>query len=327
MQYQPIDRPVDAFQQAVDPAVVPKLCRRAFGSATSVDAVIELPWGAYNNAYRVELGTGRAVVLRVAPEPKRQFRVEQQMMRNEYAAAPYLAAIGDLLPRILFADFTHQVIGRDYLIESLLPGVPAPDGMARYPRPQWAGLFEQIGEVSRRIHSVRGSGFGSVADPRYEKWSAALVAYFRDAAEDVRDAGHDWRDVSQLATAAERFSVELDEITEPRLLHGDLWTANVLVDPETAALTMTGVCDWDRAKWGDPLADWSIQRALLKPGTEREAFWTGYGQPRSVATGVRQLLYQARFAVELRLDRIRLRGADSLADSYQEIGDILRRLD
>jgi len=150
--------------------------------------------------------------------------------------------------------------------------------------------------------------------------------YFRGAAQDVHDAGHDPRDVWELASAAERHSAELDEITEPRLLHGDLWTANVLVDPETAALTITGVCDWDRAKWGDPLADWAIQRALLKPGTEREAFWIGYGQPRTVAAGVRQLLYQGRFALELRLDHIRLRSADSVAASYKEIGQILQHL-
>jgi aminoglycoside phosphotransferase (APT) family kinase protein len=316
----------------MDVEVVEQVCRRALGVDREVEAVVEMPWGSYNNTYRVELRSQPPVVLRVAPVRTRQFRVEADLLRNEYAVAPYLAAIGDLVPRILFADFTHQVIDRDYMIQSLLPGVPAPEGMRRYPRPQWASAFHQIGAITRSIHDLPGHTFGPVANPRFTTWGAAVVAYFAAAAEDVRDAGYDWRDVRDLADEAERLSDVLDEITEPRLLHGDGWTVNVLVDPEAAELRVTGVCDWDRAEWGDPLADWGVQRAVLRPGTERDAFWTGYGRPRSVARGIRQEIYRARHLLGTRLDLIRpgrVHGAptdDEIAANYKEVGEILHRL-
>ena len=85
-------------------------------------------------------------------------------------------------------------------------------------------------------------------------WSEALIAYFIEAATDLEDAGLGADDVRQVAEAAARHRAVLDEITEPRLLHGDLWTVNVMIDPDAPESTITGVCDCDRASWGDPLA-------------------------------------------------------------------------
>ncbi|MBM7783579.1 phosphotransferase family protein [Tenggerimyces flavus] len=328
MRYQSIDRADDACQRALDAELVEHVCRRAVGADHQVEAITELPWGTYNNAYRVDLRAGPPMVLRIAPERARQYRVEAELMRNEYAVAPYLAGISELVPRIHFADFTHQMIDRDYLLQSFLPGVPAPEAMGQSARPRWASLFHQIGTITRSIHEVAGRAFGPVANARFTSWGAAVVAHFRSVAEDLQDTGH----VRDLADEAERLSDVLDEITEPRLLHGDGWTVNFLVDPGSDELTVTGLCDWDRAEWGDPLADWAIQRALLRPGTEREAFWIGYGQPRTVASGIRQEIYRARHLLGLRLDLIRpgrSSGAptdDEIATNDQEVGEILDRL-
>ncbi|MGI6874834.1 phosphotransferase family protein [Amycolatopsis sp. 3B14] len=76
--------------------------------------------------------------------------------------------------------------------------------------------------------------------------------------------------------------VVLDEITEPRLLHGDLWTANVLLSPGAPEPLIGGVLDHDRASWGDPAADWSLY-AASRPDPVRDAFWAGYGRPADTA--------------------------------------------
>ena len=67
------------------------------------------------------------VILTAAPEPARQFRSECGFLRNEHAAAPYFAPIASLLPRTLAVDFTHDLVGRDYVIQSVVPGIPAPE--------------------------------------------------------------------------------------------------------------------------------------------------------------------------------------------------------
>ncbi len=86
------------------------MCRRAFGSRVHVVSAVELGNGMYNSTYRVDIGADRPVILRVAPEPDHQFSSERELMRNEYASVPYLAP---LMPRVIAADFTHEVISRD----------------------------------------------------------------------------------------------------------------------------------------------------------------------------------------------------------------------
>ena len=45
----------------------------------------------------------------------------------------------------------------------------------------------------------------------------------------------------------------LDEVQSPRLVHWDLWDGNVFVDPATAQIT--GISDFERSLWGDPLME------------------------------------------------------------------------
>lgn len=53
-----------------------------------------------------------------------------------------------MMPRTLFVDWTREIVGRDYLWQTMLDGLPAPDGLAAYHQPQWAAFYCQLG-VSR----------------------------------------------------------------------------------------------------------------------------------------------------------------------------------
>ena len=289
-------------------------------------SAIELGLGAYNSTYRVTMQGHPPVILRVAPAPGRQFRIERTLMRNEHATVPYLAGLGALLPRTLAADFTHQLIGRDYLFQTLLAGVAAPDGLSRYPRPSWPAFFGQLGGIARTVHDVTGARFGMVAGPGYASWSQALIGYFTDAAADLRDAGLDADDAHQLAEAADRHRAVLEEISQPHLLHGDLWTVNVLIDPDAPEPRIAGVVDCDRGWWGDPLADWTIYRALRRHGAERQAFFQAYGPlPDSDHDQLRARFYLARHLLAIRLERFRL-GDRELSATYDEVREVLAGL-
>jgi aminoglycoside phosphotransferase (APT) family kinase protein len=326
VEFRPIERAPGAFQRSVSAEQLQAMCRRAFGAGVRPISAVELGLGAYNSTYRVVLEGHPPVILRVAPEPDSQFRIERALMRNEHATVPYLAGLGRLLPRTLALDFTHQLIGRDYLFQTLLDGVAAPDGLGRYPRPAWAGFFGQLGEIARAIHDVAGTRFGMVAGPTYATWSQALVGYFSDAVADLRDAGLDADDVRRLAAAAERHQAVLDEINRPRLLHGDLWTVNVLIDPDAAEPRITGVVDSDRAWWGDPLADWTIYCAMRRQGAEHRAFFDSYGQlPSGDHDRLRARFYLARHLVAIRLERHRL-GEEELSVTYDDVRAVLAEL-
>jgi aminoglycoside phosphotransferase (APT) family kinase protein len=314
-----VERVAGAFQQPLTASEIDALCRRAFGPRIVVESAVELGNGGYNTTYRVDLGSSR-VILRVAPAPERQFRSERELLRNEYAALPYFAPIAALLPRTLAADFTHDLIGRDYLFQTELPGAPVPGAIDRYPRPAWASMYRQLGSITRAVHDVRGRSFGSIAGPGYASWSEAVIASFEEIAADLPSSG-----VREICAAAAAHRRVLDEITEPRLLHGDLWTINLMIDPDAPEPTICGVFDCDRASWGDPAADWTIRMALRRPGTERDAFWETYGPlDQSPGAQLRSLVYRARHSAALLLERRRL-GKPS-DDLHADLREVLGRL-
>jgi aminoglycoside phosphotransferase (APT) family kinase protein len=326
MKYRPIERTVGAFQQPPTEHDVQAMATRIFGTGTRITSAVELADGMYNSTFRVGMGADRAVILRVAPEPGLHHRSEPELMRNEYATVPYLAPIAPLTPQILGVDFTHAIIGRDYMFQSLLDGVPAPAGLRNYPPDQRPEFFRQIGVWARTIHQVSGSGFGRVAGPHHRTWSAALIAWFECAVTDLIDARLDSADARQVIGIIDCHRDVLDEIHTPRLLHGDLWIVNLILAESATRPAITGIVDNDRTWWGDPEADWPIFMALRKPGTERDAFWDGYGPlDDSPEARWRRRIYHARHTLSLRLEYSRrfARDSEPVTTTYRDLHQLL----
>ncbi|MFJ5119984.1 phosphotransferase family protein [Kitasatospora sp. NPDC088548] len=327
MDFQPVERASEAFQQSLSAEEIGKVCRRAFGDAAAPVSAIELGTGMYNNVYRVILaGRDRPVILRVAPPEARQFLSERHLMRNEYASQPWLAVIAPLMPQVLAADWSHEVIGRDWMIQTHLDGIPAPEHLGTYPRTAWPVFFRQMGAIARSVHDVRGPHFGPVGGPGYGTWSETVIASLEEIASDLDGAGLDAADVRKVAAAAAHESAVLDEVTEPRLLTGDLWTVNALMDPAAPEPVITGVLDFDRTWFGDPAADWTICMATAKDD-ERTTFWESYGAlDRSPAAVWRARVYEARHLGAIRLERHRLAKTDAVRESYGAMAEVLTGL-
>lgn len=327
MDFQPVERASEAFQQSLTAQEIGKVCRLAFGDATTPVSAVELGTGMYNNVYRVALaGRDRPVILRVAPEEARQFRSERHLMRNEYGSVPWLAVIAPLMPQVLAADWSHEVIGRDWMIQTHLDGVPAPEHLGTYPRTAWPTFFRQMGAIARSVHDVRGPHFGPVGGPGHGTWSEAVITSVEEIAVDLDGAGLDAADVRKVAAVAAHERAVLDEVTEPGLLTGDLWTVNVMLDAGAAEPTITGVLDMDRTWWGFPAADWTIRMALAKQD-ERVAFWETYGEPdRSPAAVWRSLVYEVRHLGAVRLERHRLGNPAGVEHTYDAVAAVLADL-
>ncbi|MFD2415166.1 phosphotransferase family protein [Amycolatopsis pigmentata] len=322
MEFRPVARAAGAFQETVSASEILALCHRGFGQDAVVLSAIELDGGLYNNTYRIEFPDRDAVILRVAPEPGRQFRIERRLMRGEQTSLPFFAPIAAMMPRTLFADWTHDLIGRDYVFQTILDGVPAARAIHDYPRPAWAALYRQLGAVTKTVHSVRGERFGPVTGPGYDHWSEAVIRCLEDTAADLEDAGLDASDMRAVATVAAEQTEALDAIEEPRLLHGDLWTPNLMLAPKAPEPLITGVLDHDRAWWGDPAADWSVFVASGKSAAK--PFWDTYGTlPCSADANWRALIYRARHLGAIRLERHRLGRDDRIADTYHRMREVL----
>ncbi|MEU2391845.1 aminoglycoside phosphotransferase family protein [Streptomyces sp. NPDC007369] len=326
MEFRTIRRPAGSFQQDVRAEDVQAVVRAAFGRRTVVESAVELGGGMYNSVYRLRLGdVGEPVVLRVAPAAERQFASEAHLMRNEYASVPYLAPIAALMPRVLAADFTGTVIGRDWMIQSFLPGTPAPQRLSSFPKDTHSLFFRQLGEITAAVHAVVGPHFGPVAGPGHPRWSEAVVGSLRQIAADVESCGLDAADLRRTAEVARAGADRLDEVGGSRLLTGDLWTVNTLLAPAPVP-AICGVLDLDRTWWGDPEADWTMRMARAKQD-ERLAFFDTYPRPEETeAAAWRRHVYEVRHLGALRLERHRLGNEAGVRNSYAAVAAALSAL-
>lgn len=68
----------------------------------------------------------------------------------------------------------------------------------------------------------------------------------------------------------------LDDIKEASLVDYDLWSGNVFVKQQGEKYVLTGIVDFERAFWGDPLADFEGSVMLLNHIFEEVDVWNVY---------------------------------------------------
>ncbi|MBF6589248.1 MAG: aminoglycoside phosphotransferase family protein [Ktedonobacterales bacterium] len=331
MHYTAIERGPDAFQQPLTPEQIRAACARAFGPAIAVASARELSGGDFHSIYLLDLAERGEVILRAAPRPAREVPWhEADLMRREQSIQPYFAPIAPLLPQTLMVDFTHQILDRDYRFQTRMPGESWSAVAHELSEAESVSLMRQMAEICARINSVRGAAFGEPwPSQRFDSWSATVLDWLERARAEAERVG--------LETALPRRALEvasaqvtlLDEITEPRLLHGDLWAFNVLIERGGREPRISAVLDYDRARGGDPLIDWTFH-LLPRRATpaEQEAFWEVYGRPaEDLGTRFRILLYEVFHIITVLADVRRNQREDLVAKVSATLGERLAQLE
>ena len=274
---------------------------RCFGPGAHLFSVKELEGGTFNETYLIEIPGREKVVLRVAPPPvPDMYWDDRELMRREHTTLPYFASIAPFMPQTLLADFTHQIIGRDYVVQTFLEGDRWSDIEEELTEKENVDLWQQCGEIVKRIHNTKGGQFGYPYPARsFAGWHDAILDRFSRIAESLRDYQADVAQFSTISDIVNSARSVFDSIHTPYLLHGDLWTFNLLVTRKNGRPLITGVLDTERAWWGDPLADWmmfllSIRRYEEDWQARISAFHEGYGElENNTAMHVRREVYNA----------------------------------
>jgi len=254
------------------------------------------PFGAgkFSSVYSVE-GDRRSYVLRVAPpDSVRQLFYEYRMMRQEPAIHSRLLGETDVpVPEIIAHDFSRELIDRDYLIMPRLPGRPLSEAALSGPARELA--LSQWGRYVAQIHTItdQANRFGYLGEHKcmapQPTWAEAFAEMYRRELDDIVACG-----IYDSATAEGAMALlsenlpAFDHCERSRLLHGDLWVTNLLVQPDGK---VTGVLDFDRACWGD--VEWDLAIAEYC-GVTQPAFWAGYGRRVETHTGqaaIRRMFY------------------------------------
>jgi hypothetical protein len=262
------------------------ICRRAFGPEAGLLGMEQFRGGTHNQVYRLTVPGQLPLILRVAPPDDSGLAWdERDLMRREQAIRPAFAALAGLaplMPRVVFEDFSREVIDRDYMLQTFIEGHRWED-MAEQLEPEEAlGLWRAFGGLLRQIHDTAGPYFGDPPPGQsFPHWSEAVEYRLARTIERLRglsldDAAETLAGVQALARGRRLL---VDEVAVPRLLHGDLWRGLwacwTPTAPGGATPWQTGRClcwpSWTHLSW--PRAWQHFGRATAGPGRSTREAW------------------------------------------------------
>ena len=277
------------------------ILERCFGSGTHSFNIKEFGGGTFNETYLIEISEKERMVLRIAPPPDPDtYWDDVALMRREHTTLPFFASIATLIPKTILADFTHQIVARDYVLQTFLEGKRWSDIEDELTEEDNLDLWQQCGEIVQRIHGTTGEQFGYPYPGRqFANWHDVILDRFSQIAQSLKEYDADIPSFAAITNLVNSTPSIFNEVHTPSLLHGDLWTFNLLVTRENGRPLIRGVLDTERAWWGDPLADWIMFCLSIRNGDEEwqdriAAFHNGYGMlEKSPAMQFRQEVYNA----------------------------------
>lgn len=234
-------------------------------------AFAEMTDGWANSAYKLELDDGRKAVLKARPSSELRFmRCEIDLMKTEVEAMSRFETAEEVpVPRIYAYDTSRDRLPVDYFVMEFIEGKPLNRIREELDEETRASIHRQLGQINRKINEVRGSGFGFYSGKPERSWREAFSGMIAGVLEDGRDAGVELpMAYPELEKRIGDGLEALEEVTEPRLLHWDLWDGNVFVKDGR----VSGIVDFERAIWGDPLMEFYFSHFH-----NSEAFRQGYG--------------------------------------------------
>ncbi|MBP2473712.1 kanamycin kinase/aminoglycoside 3'-phosphotransferase-2 [Crossiella equi] len=211
---------------------------------------------------------GRGCFIKVAlhpPHPDPSF-----LPHEEAARCQWLAARGFPAPEVVEHGAED---GMSWLVTRALPGRPA---TGPWSPAQAVAAADALADLARALHAL------PVADCPFDRRLAVTVPLARAAAEagavnlaDLDEEREGWP-VARLLDELDR---TLPATEETVVCHGDLCTPNVLLDPDT--LAVTGVLDLGRLGVADRHLDLAlVSRSLADNGLDADRFLASYGYPR-----------------------------------------------
>jgi fructosamine-3-kinase len=233
--------------------------------------------GMYNQSCYLN-HNNQKYVLRIAPHQSTPMLFyEKQMMRSEPKIHQRILNETNVpAPKIIYSDFSHNIIDRDYLIMQFLPGSP--------------GTFDhqQLGRLVKQIHSITENfhGYPDRTAPTADNWPDIFKKYVNLIFDDCLSCKIIDSKLHKKFLKIYQTHHHAIKNKTPRLLHMDLWSQNIL----TQNNKITAILDYDRGLYGDPELEFAVLDTYRYSTPQ---FFKGYGQkrPDSKNAKIRNKLY------------------------------------
>ena len=247
----------------------------------------ELTEGYFNVAYEVTLSGGQSVVLKIAPAWNvRIMTHEKNMMYAEVGAMEKALEHGGIpVPKVLGYDESCAICGSPYFFMEKLKGSSVNKIKDTLTQEQMEAIYEETGKICREINRISCPCFGYPGQPQYQgtDWYTVFRRMLEAGIEDARRGNVDLKiPVDELFWHLEQDKDIFAEVTEPRLVHWDLWDGNIFVSHGE----ITGLIDWERCIWGDPLLE-----VGFRCHWDNDSFRKGYGAASFTKSEERRILW------------------------------------
>lgn len=265
------------------------VCGKTFGTEKHTAQL--LSGGLFNTTYLITLTeTGRKYVLRTGPVNRHLLLpFEENLMKGEAKVYDLLKEHNIPCSTVVSCDTSKTVLDRDYMVVEYIESFPL--CQLDEQNDQLEKLQEETGRYTKQIHHISGAGFGRISNAVTGKIFPSWDSYFEDELTSWKKRVQTYQlyapdELNWIEKAYEKTLPYLQKITQPKLVHADLWSGNVLVKKDDQNLSVAAIIDADRAIWGDPDYDlasgWIISPAFLR----------GYGPiPNEPSREVRKNFY------------------------------------
>jgi aminoglycoside phosphotransferase (APT) family kinase protein len=254
-----------------------------------ITSLQELDDGMFNVGYAIGIQGREPVFLKVAPPDEvTVLAYEKDLIQSEaqvYRLVQERTSIP--IPRLLHLDTSHALVDRNYLITAFIPGTPWNKVAKQVQKTHIEGLKHTLGSYFGQLHQIEGEGFGYPAyldDPASKDWAPIdWATAFLGMVSMVLTDGKAAKVRLPLGYKAIREIFDshrwvLEQVTSPRLVHFDLWAGNVLVTVYDGGCHIEGIVDWERAFYGDPIAEFVSNLGIFEEVEDEPEFLEGYQQ-------------------------------------------------
>lgn len=268
------------------PGEIRRMALAAF-PAKRMQGCIELTEGMCNAAYLVSFTDGSSSVLKVASGSGQGLMTDEvNMMEAEVRAMRIVRERSAVkAAEVQYYDTSKTLCSGDYFFMEALEGKSFFSVRDQLTEEQKSVIHGEIGEIERAISAIEGRHFGLLADDGHRFSNQFdFVCYL--IANVLRDGE---RKSVEIGVPAEEILCKLkadreifDEVTQPVLVHWDMWEGNVFVKEGHVC----GVIDWERALWGEAFQDDRFRRH-----TRNRDFLRGYGKETFTENEMRRIYW------------------------------------
>ena len=258
-----------------------ELVRLHFGQDCRLGEIKELKGGMFNAIYRMErLDEKDAVILKAGvisgttlltyERDIMPVEVECYRMIREQTTVP--------VPEVLAYDFSKKHLSSNYFFMTELTGEQFSGVMRKMGQENVDRIREELAGYLYQLHGIKGTYFGYFTEDRsrqYSTWQDAFLHMFQQILEDGRE--HKVRlPYGRINVALRKNLSCLEDVKEPSLVEYDCHEGNIFVKDTGSGYVIEGILDFERAFWGDPIADFPAAFVFTDDIRKEKAFLKAY---------------------------------------------------